>query len=389
MSMHRSRHWLVAAMIAVVASGGFVAPHTTRGDARPEKRQDGGRERDEVDRAVEQAVAYLLKNQRDDGAITDKDQRENRAVMTSLSLLAMAAVGHQPSDKTDEGKAMRRALVFVLDQKWSDRNGYYGGPDGSRMYGHGITTLMLSEMLGMGVDDEMDQLIRRRLEKAIDLILAAQRYKRKQSKYKGGWRYQPDARDADLSLTVWQLMALRSAKNAGLDVPKDAIDDAVDYLKRSYHSRRDSKGNPTNLRSGFTYQPDSRDVRFTSTSMGLLAMQVCGEYDAPEVTGAANWLQDRNVKTSERFFLYGLYYYSQGMYQYAERLKRNGKIEEGQRWARTANEKVKDLLLRKQRRDGAWRSDDNSERSAGYVYCTSMAVLSLSVKYHYLPIYQG
>src|SRR3989442_6750 len=82
-------------------------------------------------------------------------------------------------------------------------NAYYGEKDGSRMYGHGIITLMLSEMIGMGVDADMDKLIRQRLQKAVDLILRSQRVQKDQ-RNKGGWRYTPDSDSADLSVTIWQ-----------------------------------------------------------------------------------------------------------------------------------------------------------------------------------------
>jgi hypothetical protein len=46
------------------------------------------------------------------------------------------------------------------------------------------------------------------------------------------------------------------------------------------------------------------------------------------------------------------------------------------------------MLLPKQAGDGSWTAANGEEKNHGAVYSTSMAVLSLSVKYHYLPIYQ-
>jgi hypothetical protein len=46
------------------------------------------------------------------------------------------------------------------------------------------------------------------------------------------------------------------------------------------------------------------------------------------------------------------------------------------------------MLLPKQASDGSWLAENGEERNHGGVYCTAMAVLSLSVKYHFLPIYQ-
>ncbi len=329
-------------------------------------------QKDQTDRAVDKAIRFLLSQQHDNGSITD--QRYD-TTMTALSIMALASVGNQPGAPGTEGRAMGRALGFVLRDDRQDSEGYFGRADSSRMYGHGITTLMLTEMLGMGVDNQQNRMIHQRCQKAIDLILSAQK-KKKSYKYQGGWRYVPTSSDADLSVSVWQLMALRSARNDGLQVPASAIDAAVEYLKRSYAATLDQNGMPDSRASGFSYTPGSRSPRYAMTAAGLLAMQVCGQYDSPLVIGSADWLLEHPPKWTERFFFYGTYYYAQGMYQ------RGGKH------AKTAQALVQKILLDKQRGDGSWQASNSSESRAGRVYATSLAVLSLSVKYHYLPIYQ-
>lgn len=137
-----------------------------------------------MDIAAEKAIAYLLSQQKDSGAIFD---RSHDTTMTSLAIMAMASVGIQPADPGPEGQAMNRALSFVLQDDRQDDKGYFGRKDGSRMYGHGIITLMLTEMLGMSASDDQDKLIHDRCQKAIDLILSAQR-ERKSTDSQGGWR---------------------------------------------------------------------------------------------------------------------------------------------------------------------------------------------------------
>lgn len=323
--------------------------------------------RDKVDDAVDRGVVFLLSQQQENGSIRD---RRHDTTMTSLAIMAMASVGHQPVEDSRLGLAMRRGLDFVLSDTNQDDQGYFGRGDGSRMYGHGITTLMLTEMVGMGADETQDRKMHQALQRAIELILRAQQVS-KDGNYRGGWRYEPDSRDSDLSVSVWQLMALRSAKNDGMDVPSEAIDEAVDYLQRSYTSgkRNDEVG-------GFAYIPSQNNPSFAMTSAGLLAMQVCGRYDALEVKNAADWLLAREPKFEERFFFYGCYYYAQGMHQ------------RGEPFAQIAHEKVGKLLLPRQRSDGSWEASDRQEQDAGLVYSTSMAILSLSVRHHFLPIYQ-
>jgi hypothetical protein len=298
--------------------------------------------------------------------------------MSSLAILALASLGHQPGDDTPEGHTMRRALDYVLRPEGQDGDGYFGASDphvgdGSRMYGHGITTLMLSEMMGMGADAKQDELIRQKCRKAIDLILRAQQIPKSEAN-RGGWRYLPDSGDSDMSVTVWQTMALRAAKNAGIDVPKEAINDAVRYIKRGYDPEGDRRSG-VSTSGGFGYMGQGREL--STTAEGLLALQVCGEYEAEEVKGAAERLaRAGSIKQNERWFFYLTYYYATGMYQ------RGGK------YADDAKRNVAEALLPLQARDGSWEGLGGEERQGGKIYATCLAVLSLAVKNHFLPIYQ-
>mgnify|MGYP001221116111 CR=1 FL=1 len=155
-----------------------------------------------------------------------------------------------------------------------------------------------------------------------------------------------------------------------------AEDEVTWSLKPIFHQWKSIFGLPDQKASGFCYEPHQNNPTFTMTAAGLLAMQVCGEYESPLVAGAADWLLAHPPKWNERFCSYGTYYYAQGMYQ------------RGGEHAKTAEQLVQEMLLEKQSGDGSWLAENGEERNHGAVYCTSMAVLSLSVKYHYLPIYQ-
>ena len=325
---------------------------------------------DPVDEALAKGVKYLVSEQDETGAINTKGRR-NETAMTSLALLAMASCGHQPGDPTPAGIAMRKGLASILRPEVQTSDGYFGEKDNSRMYGHGITTLMLSEMLGMGLDSAQDDLLREKTRKALELILKAQKVP-KNDLGRGGWRYLPSDTSSDMSVTVWQVMALRAARNAGMDIPKEAIDDAVKYIKRLYSPENDKrgKGRP----GGFGYQDKGNAI--STTAEGLLALQVSGDYESEETLGAAERLFRDGVRTDERWFFYTTYYYAQGMYQ------RGGK------YADAARAKVAELLLPLQSREGYWENGGGDGREAGKVYATSMAILSLAVKNHFLPIYQ-
>lgn len=355
---HRSVSWILGLIIGCPAVLGRAETASTEPDV--------------TDRAVDKAIAFLLTKQRPDGAIVDNGYA---TAMTALAVMSLASTGTTLTDPSPRGQAMQRAVDYVLRDELVTDQGYFGQKDDSRMYGHGIVTLMLTELNGMGATADQDAKIQQRCRDGIDLILRSQRVP-KQAQHRGGWRYTPDASDSDLSVSVWQLMALRSAKNDGMDVPSGAIDEAVDYLRRSFTVPIDRSGIPREPLGGFAYTPDQRNATYTMTSAGLLALQVCGAYESPLVVSASDWLLANPPKWGDRFFFYGTYYYAQGMYQ------RGGKYH------RTAEDAVRQLLLEKQQADGSWTSPGGEETGIGSVYSTSLGVLSLSVKYHYLPIYQ-
>ncbi len=326
----------------------------------------------EVEQAIERGKKYLLSQQRPDGSISD---RSHATAMTALSLMAIASTGELPTDPTATGESMKRALDFMLDDRRHTPDGYFGEQDGSRMYGHGIVTLMLTELTGMGVDPTQEKKLHDKCKKGIDLILASQQMP-KSVEFQGGWRYLPNSNDSDLSVSVWQLLALRSAANDQMEVPPESIAQAVEYLEKSFTGRRDEEGNPVEERGGFGYMPGGGSPSFAMTAAGMLAIQICGEYDSPLVIAAERWLQAHPPTRDERFFYYSMYYYSQAMHQ------------RGESAAKDAEQKVHQLLLPLQREDGRWEASSGEEAGAGAVYATAMSILSLSVGYHFLPIYQ-
>ena len=317
-----------------------------------------------IDPALKRAATFLVSQQKPKGNFGEQFPM----AMTSIAVLGLAAGGHQPTDPTPEGQAMRKGLDYILLPENQTKEGYFGKVDNSRMYGHGMTTLMLSEMLGMGVDDKQDAIIREKCKLGIQLILRAQSM-RKPEIHAGGWLYEPDSAGSDLSVTCWQTMALRAAQNAGMEVPQEAVEKAVGFMKRMYQTVPGQQG--PNAAGGFGYSAPGTET--STTAEGLLAMQVCGQYEAKEVIAAGNHLLNQDLNKVAPWFYYTAYYYAQGMYQ------RGGK------YAETSKRVIPEVILPRQEPDGSFKGD---EGGAGKVYCTSMAMLALAVKNHFLPIYQ-
>lgn len=313
----------------------------------------------QIDRAIQSALVYLAQRQAPSGA-WDGDHLGPSPACTSLAIMAYLAAGHVPGEGPYASN-IERGVQWVLDQQqpgglFIDRH-----PNG-QMYTHGICTLMLAEVLGMTPEANSKQ-IRQALERGIETILIAQSVPKSEN-HAGGWRYSTKSDDSDLSVTGWQLLALRAAKNVGCDVPAECIDQAVVYVKKC--AARNNEG--------FGYMPNSHGTT-VMTGTGILCLEICGAHHTDEALGGANFLFRRPLMRGERFFYYGVYYCTIGMFQIG-----------GKHWEIT-RDLIEPLLLGLQLPDGRW-DPRPEEAMAGAVYSTSLSVLALAVEYQYLPIYQ-
>lgn len=316
-----------------------------------------------VDRAIDRGLAHLqaLQN-RIDGSWRAMGNQESPAV-TSLAVMAFLAAGHVPGEGK-YGESVEKGIRWVLRKQ--QPNGLIANNGGTEMYHHGISTLMLAEAAGM-TDGELGKELRRKLEKAIVIILKAQR---KTGADRGGWRYHVAPVDgADISVTGWQLMALRAAKNLGCDVPAESIDRAIAYIKGLQDART----------GGFNYTR-SGGLRVSCTGTSILALELCGkeQHRCPEaLRGGAYLIQDHNLPHwGQEWFFYSVYYGSQAAFQLG-----------GNYWA-VYKPRLHEVLLHNQQADGGWMGRSRDSHAGGESYSTAMAILCLAVEYRFLPIYQ-
>ncbi len=313
-----------------------------------------------VDQAVDKALEYLAKQQEPDGSF--KCPTKGNTAVTSLSVMAFLAKGNTPQ-AGPYADVINKGIDFILNSQ--NDTGMLIGGHGSLgpMYCHCISTLMLSEASGM-VDKTRKEKLDKVLAKALKVILTAQQIQ-KPAVYQGGWRYAANSTDADISCSGWALMALRSARNNGAQVPKEAIDMAVKFIMAC----RAKDG-------GFCYQPGGGPGA-ARTGVALLCLELCGKHKDPAAIGAGDWILKYMPKQyGESFFYYALYYSSQGMFQLG-----------GKYWE-TYAANMYDIMLKFQQPDGSWPQGSSNEAAAGTCYSTAIGVLSMSVTYRQLPIYQ-
>jgi hypothetical protein len=309
------------------------------------------------DRAVKKGLEFLRQQQRPDGAVGDKYP----TALSAMAVMAHFAAGYPPADK-QYGPWLRKSINYVLSKQNAD--GYFGEPDGSRMYGHGIATLMLAEALGMPRDDELDELLRKALKRAVQVTVNAALVK-KAPEYAGGWRYTPDATDSDLSLSGWQLLSLHATQQVGIPVPENVIAGAVEYTKRM-----------TNPEGKVGYQ-NPNDDHPALRGLALLALVIGHQEKIPEVRKIADRIWADPISWRGEHFYYRAYYDAVGISRALP--------EDWEKYL----PKYEAVLLPHQKDDGSFdASVDGEAQGGGPVYATSMAVMALAVERHVLPAYQ-
>lgn len=318
----------------------------------------------EVHRSVERGLEWLASRQNEDGSWScivgfklneqyehEKDARKSAHVcVTALAGMAFLAHGDVPG-QGKYGQVVERALDYVMSCV-RDSDGYVT-QNGTRMYEHAFCTMFLAEVYGMS----HRQLVGEKLRGAVRCILNAQNRE-------GGWRYQPTPVDADISVTVSTLQALRAARNVGVAVPKSAIDQAVKYIK----------GCATNGDGSFNYQINRGMTRSTYplTACGVVALHSTGEYLDRTVEQGIRWLQRNrgSLPYGQYHFMYGHYYAVQAFY-----------VAGGKAFTDYYTD-ISRQLIREQRPDGSWFDD------VGETYATAMACVIMQVPCNYLPIFQ-
>jgi hypothetical protein len=298
-----------------------------------------------VEASIDKALEYLRKTQRADGSWPSANNREG---VNALCLLALLGRGHEPGRGPYKG-VVDRAVAHILSVQLD--TGFFP----VQMYDHGLCTLALIEAYGFIPSPQM----RRRVQRAVDLIVRSQNPA-------GGWRYNPVPADADLSVTVMQVVALRAAQNARLDVPQSTIENAVKYVKSVAYPR-----------GGFGYMGGG--VAPAVSAGGTLSLQLLGAWDDPAVNKALEYMRANRAlyMPGQQWFYYANYYAMQAHFQAG-----------GDYWANW-HPTVRDTLLGNQHEDGSWPGyAEQTHNGDARCYSTALGAMCLEVYLHYLPAYQ-
>jgi len=305
----------------------------------------------QVQTSINRGFKYLQSQQNSDGSF-GRGRYGKHVGITALCALAFMADGNLPGRGT-YGDQVQAALEFVLDHA-TDAGLLAAETSHGPMYGHGFATLFLGEIYGMNPQDKR---VREALVKAVDIIIGTQNEE-------GGWRYNPLPYDADISVTICQIMALRSARNAGIKVPKQTIVRAVQYV-------RDCQ----NADGGFRYMKQTGGSAWPRTAAGVASLFYAGIYEDDSIDKGLQFLlrnaRPNGAATGQAHYYYGHYYAVQAMY-----------LAGGEYWSQWWPA-VREELTSKQASNGGWL-----DHYAGGAYSTAMSLIVLQMPKRYLPIFQ-
>jgi len=346
-------------------------------------REFGGKYGGEAEKAVVRGLDWLESAQCENGSwgvgkSKSMTARQERARLTGLALLAYLAHGETPQSAR-YGGTVQRAIQYLLGEQ-NQKTGRFcpfsktiGSHDDIGVYGHAIATYALAEAYGL----TRAPMLREPVERGVQVILDGQQEG-------GGWdhRYQHE-KWSDLSVTGWQVQALRAAKTAGVDLQglEEALQKSVPFVQGMHEG-----GGKFFYRTGNKKPSGGLDYM---TGVAVLCMQLAGSNRVDEVKAGLGYLKDiecsdwdggweKTGKNKSFNIAYEWYYNTQAIFQ-----------KGGSKWS-TWNNRFAPMLIGAQDVSGAWKppSEANEKLSKDIIYTTDFCILSLEVYYRILPSFK-
>ena len=312
---------------------------------------------DATEKAIIAAIEWLSKVQEKDGRWdTRKFQAETDYDVggTALALLCYYGWGARHDRPGKYQNNVKKALEWLLAQQREDGSLARRG----MMYSHAIAAIALCEAYGITKDDN----IKSSALAAIEYTISSQHQER------GGWRYSP-GQDSDTSVTGWQLMALHSARMAGLELPEKPFDLARRWLDFA------GGGEHGGL---YGYQSPS-DISRAMVATGMFCRQLdMVPPSSPKMIESAELMKRYPIRDNNPD-LYYIYYGTLALYQH------QGPI--WQQWNNNLKRILPDIQIKSGSLAGSWNLSRSNTKGGGRIASTTLAILSLEVYYRILPMY--
>ena len=307
--------------------------------------------------AVMKGLGYLSQQQQADGSFTGFDEPGPRVAPAAQVLLAFLSTGQTPAVGR-HALATRNAVDFIVRQLPDD--GDFGRADGSGIFGQAIITIALAEIHGLDTDAARRSLIQDALKKSLAVIISTQ--DSRNDARAGGWREGGNG-EGELEATLWMVLALRALKDADFDVPKEAMQRAVSFVracaKRNAAAFSNRDGGPTPL----------------TNAAGIAVLLLAGIDGKDNLKEPHKFLVEHRPNEEATDFFTTLYVSSLAAMQEGE-----------PKWT-PVWKPIRDILLGKQTAEGSWFPPRPPSVGLGTVAATSTAVMTLAMPYRLLPLY--
>lgn len=346
--------WIVAifALLHVTIGSEVRAqfPTSQMGDAVPR----------DVREIYEKGLKYLATVQADDGSFGSGSY--GGPGVTGMAVMAFLASGEDPNFGLYSGNIKRGVRHIIQTQ--DPVTGILGGAGGhTSMYNHGFAMLALAEAYG-AIDERTlwqggGTSNQRGVGQALELAVRGTVTSQKKNKF-GGWRYGPDATDADTSVSGAMMVGLLAARNAGIEVPDEAIDRGVAYFK----SMTSSSGQVAYSGVG------GFDDSVARKSIGCLVYAVARRKDMPQYKAVIASLTSQLQSPPGPYKTYALYYQAQALFQ--------GDVDAWEKW----NKRLIEDLKVSQSEDGSFSGQ------FGPSVETPLSLLAMALNFRFLPIYE-
>ncbi len=302
--------------------------------------------------AIEHGLKWLVSQQMKDGGFGRQGSYARNVGVCALAGTAFLAYRGMTGAYR---RSIQECMRYLLGR--AQENGFIVEAEvrtHATLYGHGFATMFLGQVFG----ESFDPNVRAKLKAATQLILDLQNEQ-------GGWCYTSDPKDADVSITTCQLLALFSARQAGIGVPREAIERSVEFLKQAQ-----------NEDGGFRYRlDDPPESLFPRSAAAVVALTCAGLQNDEVVKRGRDYLQQPHPPQElspgqlAEYHFYGRFYATHAAWQAGK--------PEWDRWYSL----VRDELLAQQSTSGAWH-----DANIGDEYATAMALLVLQFPYGNVPL---
>ena len=324
--------------------------------------------RPQVAQAIDRGLKHLASIQEADGSFGASPGQPDiyPVAVTGLVGLAFLAHGDTPT-RGQYADIVNKITTYLLSTSSERTKGLFttnnenepNSRKGPRpMYGHAFAMTFLAHVYGQEGDLARRDQIRLALKRGILLTQQSQ-------SPDGGWAYRANFYEDEGTLTVTQLQALRSCRDAGINVSRGIIDKGIKFIENS-----------SNDDGSVRYRVQSDEVRPGVTCAGFVALWNAGQYESDRLKRIESYINRyiRNRWGSSKHAEYVEYYLAQAKW-----------IMGGSAWAdyyKTASLTISGL----QESDGSWEGEDSDRYGA--TFSSAVALLVLQLPYNRLTVYQ-